>query len=255
MWHAYNLIQEVSGPDLPCCRWRRGSTATRGELTPVRIRRETGSEHQQSGTLPTPLSSRCQLTRFPSSRVQTESATGTMTSRRVHTTLTIAVTKVVYSALAINADPSASGQPGPEDLTTAPTTAAAHATSGSATLHVSGQVSEENQHVKKGAFHTLDLEVDRDFTIIKHAGEWDSVARERIRDMTEVGHGADVGAIVCGEGTLLGWDEGISLRRCLQHCIFRDGQHLPHHKPHDHHSATNRRSSSPETKRRNGPRS
>lgn len=133
-------------------------------------------------------------------RVQTESATGTMTSRRVHTTLTIAVTKVVYSALAINADPSASGQPGPEDLTTAPTTAAAHATSGSATLHVSGQVSEENQHVKKGAFHTLDLEVDRDFTIIKHAGEWDSVARERIRDMTEVGHGADVGAIVCGEG-------------------------------------------------------
>ncbi|KAK4705159.1 protein pelota, partial [Phenoliferia sp. Uapishka_3] len=138
------------------------------------------------------------------SRVQSESATGTTTSRRVHTTLTIQVTKVIYSALAITADPaasfSASSQPAPEDLTTAPTNAAAHATSGTATLHVSGKVSEENQHVKKGAFHTLDLEVDRNFTIIKHAGEWDSVAIDRVRDMTEVGRGADVGAIICGEG-------------------------------------------------------
>lgn len=119
--------------------------------------------------------------------------------------LTIEVTKVVYSALAVTADPnpasaSSSAQPAPEELTTGPTNAGAHATSGTATLHVSGTVAEENDHVKKGAFHTLDLEVDRDFTVIKHAGEWDSVARDRVRDMTEVGRGADVGAIVCGEG-------------------------------------------------------
>ena len=65
---------------------------------------------------------------------------------------------------------------------------------------MSGRVSSENPHVKKGAFHTLDLEVGRDFTIIKGEGEWDSIARERIREVTEPGRGAEVGAVVCGEG-------------------------------------------------------
>ena len=72
--------------------------------------------------------------------------------------------------------------------------------SGNATLHISGKVSSENPHVKKGAYHTLDLEVGRDFTIIKGEGEWDSIARERIRDVTEPGRGAEVGAIICGDG-------------------------------------------------------
>lgn len=140
-------------------------------------------------------------------RVQQESATGSTASHRVHLKLTIVVSKVIYSALAIAADPSnptasSSNAAAPEELTLAGSTAATsgHATSGTATLHVSGKVSSENPHVKKGAFHTLDLEVGRDFTIIKQAGEWDSVARERIREVTEVARGADVGAIVCGEG-------------------------------------------------------
>lgn len=160
MWHAYNLIQE--GDEL------RGSAVR---------------------------------------RVQQESATGSTASHRVHLKLTIVVSKVIYSALAIAADPSnptasSSNAAAPEELTLAGSTAATsgHATSGTATLHVSGKVSSENPHVKKGAFHTLDLEVGRDFTIIKQAGEWDSVARERIREVTEVARGADVGAIVCGEG-------------------------------------------------------
>ena len=136
----------------------------------------------------------------------TESSTGSTSSHRVHLKLTIIVSKVLYSALAQTSDAapgtsgaSASGASTPE-LTTAPTTGASSSTAGTATLHVSGKVSSENQHVKKGAFHTLDLEVGRDFTIIKQEGEWDSIARERIREVTEPGRGAEVGAIVCGEG-------------------------------------------------------
>ncbi|ORY85375.1 hypothetical protein BCR35DRAFT_302850 [Leucosporidium creatinivorum] len=160
MWHAYNLIQE--GDEL------RGSAVR---------------------------------------RVTTESSTGSTSSHRVHLKLTIIVSKVLYSALAQSEQPSssssaaASGSTTPtETLTTAPTTGAASSTAGTATLHVSGKVSSENLHVKKGAFHTLDLEVGRDFTIIKQEGEWDSIARERIREVTEPGRGAEVGAIVCGEG-------------------------------------------------------
>lgn len=51
-----------------------------------------------------------------------------------------------------------------------------------------------------GAYHTLDLETGRDFTLTKGAGEWDSIGLERIHEATEVGGGAEVGAIVCGEG-------------------------------------------------------
>ncbi|KAI5479391.1 importin beta-2 subunit [Pseudohyphozyma bogoriensis] len=137
-------------------------------------------------------------------RVQTESSTGSTSSHRVHLKLTIIVTKVLYSALASaepsTTNPSSSTAP-PEELTLGPSTnVGAAGAGGTATLHVSGKVSSENPHVKKGAFHTLDLEVGRDFTIIKQAGEWDSVARERIKEITEVARGADVGAVVCGEG-------------------------------------------------------
>lgn len=119
----------------------------------------------------------------------------------MHLKLTIQVDRVLYSALA-QSDPSAAADP----LRSTETSAAAAASSGTAgttTLHVSGKVTSENEHVKKGAFHTLDLEIGRDFTIIKGESEWDSIARERIKEMTEPGRGADVGAIVCGEGAWL----------------------------------------------------
>ncbi|GAA6059104.1 hypothetical protein JCM10212_002075 [Sporobolomyces blumeae] len=133
-------------------------------------------------------------------RVTTESSTGSTSSHRVHLKLTLQVDKVLYSALALSEQQP---QHGP-DSTSSPAAASAPAVSsgasGTSTLHVSGRVTSENPHVKKGAFHTLDLEVGRDFSIIKGIGSWDSVARERIREMTEPGRGADVGAIVCGEG-------------------------------------------------------
>ncbi|GAA5863615.1 hypothetical protein JCM1840_000079 [Sporobolomyces johnsonii] len=135
-------------------------------------------------------------------RVTTESSTGSTASHRVHLKLTLVVDKVLYSALALSEAAAASASSSaPSTGTSTPSApATAGGTSGTATLHVSGKVSSENPHVKKGAFHTLDLEVGRDFTIIKGEGEWDSIARERIREMTEPGRGADVGAIVCGEG-------------------------------------------------------
>ena len=57
---------------------------------------------------------------------------------------------------------------------------------------------EENDYVKMGAFHTLDIESNRDVRIEKL--EWDSISLERIEEASLPGRGAEVGAIVCGEG-------------------------------------------------------
>jgi hypothetical protein len=130
--------------------------------------------------------------------VTTETATGSSSSVRVRLNLTLVVDKVVYSALALSEAAAASTSSTSAEPAT--TSTAGQPTSGTATLHVSGPVSSENPHVKKGAFHTLDLEVGRDFTIVKLEGEWDSIARERIREVTEPTRGAEVGAILCGEG-------------------------------------------------------
>ena len=84
-----------------------------------------------------------------------------------------------------------------------------------ASLQIAGQVVEENDYVRLGAYHTLDLEgelpclksdqrltvANRDFRLTKTSG-WDSVALERISESTKEGRGAEVGAVVCGEGEL-----------------------------------------------------
>jgi len=48
------------------------------------------------------------------------------------------------------------------------------------------------------AFHTLDIEVDRNVRIEKD--EWDSIALATVGESCVPGRGAEVGAIVCGEG-------------------------------------------------------
>jgi len=48
------------------------------------------------------------------------------------------------------------------------------------------------------AFHTLDIEVGRDVRIEKD--EWDSIALTTVEESCVPGRGAEVGAIVCGEG-------------------------------------------------------
>ncbi|EPE25563.1 L30e-like protein [Glarea lozoyensis ATCC 20868] len=101
-------------------------------------------------------------------RVTTESATGSTSSTRVHTTLLIRVTNIEF-------DPQASQ------------------------LHVSGRVAEENKWVKNGAYHTLDLELQRNFTIEKSEG-WDSVALDVVREAVKQDKEGTVPAVVMQEG-------------------------------------------------------
>ncbi|EAU84885.2 pelota [Coprinopsis cinerea okayama7 len=118
-------------------------------------------------------------------RVQNVSSTGSTESHRVRTTLTIQVSRVEFS-------PASSGQDGSEN--------SAGGSVPNASLHISGPVISENQYVRMGAFHTLDIEPNRDVRIEKSEG-WDSVARARVEEAIVPGRGAEVAAVVCGEGT------------------------------------------------------
>ncbi|KAI9659105.1 MAG: Translation factor pelota [Bathelium mastoideum] len=101
-------------------------------------------------------------------RISTESATGSTTSRRVTLTLVIRVRSTDF-------DPQASQ------------------------LHVSGQVAEENQHVKLGGYHTLDLELHRSLTLEKGEG-WDSVALGILQDALDQTKKAELFAVAMQEG-------------------------------------------------------
>ncbi|KZT74317.1 hypothetical protein DAEQUDRAFT_761185 [Daedalea quercina L-15889] len=121
-------------------------------------------------------------------RVQNVSATGSIESHRVRLNLTLAVIRVAWSPSTASAgDPSSSADAG----------------QASAALQVTGQVAQENPHVKMGAFHTLDIEANRDVRIEKDEGGWDSVALARVEESCVPGRGAEVAAVVCGEGTAI----------------------------------------------------
>ena len=66
------------------------------------------------------------------------------------------------------------------------------------TLRINGTVIEENPHVQMGAYHTIDLEQHRAFTLWKD--EWDSVALDRIKLACDVTQRAEVGAICMQDG-------------------------------------------------------
>ncbi|XP_074634988.1 protein pelota homolog isoform X3 [Acropora palmata] len=80
-------------------------------------------------------------------RVQNESMTGSVSSSKVRTTLTIAVEGIEFDTQACM-------------------------------LRIKGRNVEENQYVKMGAYHTIDLELNRKFTLIKEY--WDVIALERV---------------------------------------------------------------------------
>jgi protein pelota len=71
---------------------------------------------------------------------------------------------------------------------------------GSGQLHVAGKVASENEHVKMGQHHTLDLELNRKFTLEKADG-WDSVALEMLKEACDTDRRAELWAVVMGEGT------------------------------------------------------
>jgi hypothetical protein len=82
---------------------------------------------------------------------------------------------------------------------------------------------------------------NRDFSIHKHEGGWDSVALEVIEDATKEGRGADVGAVVLGNGQylyLLRNNAFLSYQFslvCLRYCCD-----LPFVRAHDRNPSTNR---------------
>ncbi|KAJ3896104.1 eRF1 domain 1-domain-containing protein [Lentinula edodes] len=119
-------------------------------------------------------------------RVQKTSATGSIDSQRIRLNLTLEVTNVEFSSYSAAAEQSSSTDPS--------------GSNNSAALQIAGRVIVENPHVKLGAFHTLDVEANRDVRIEKADG-WDSIALSRVQEAIVPGRGAEVGAIVCGEGT------------------------------------------------------
>ncbi len=83
----------------------------------------------------------------PASKVKSESSTGSSESRKLRMNLTVEVLTVDFDTEA-------------------------------GTLRVKGRNVSENQLVKMGAHHSLELEMNQPFTLFKHL--WDSVARDRI---------------------------------------------------------------------------
>ncbi|KAG5854756.1 protein pelota homolog [Anguilla anguilla] len=100
-------------------------------------------------------------------KVQTESSTGSVGSSRVRTTLTVSVEAIDFDSQACQ-------------------------------LRVKGTNIEENQYVKMGAYHTIELELNRKFTLAKKI--WDSVVLDRIEQACDPAQKADVAAVVMQEG-------------------------------------------------------
>ncbi|XP_031553957.1 protein pelota homolog [Actinia tenebrosa] len=100
-------------------------------------------------------------------RVQTESATGSVSSNKIRTTLTLAVENIEFDTQAC-------------------------------VLRVKGRNTEENQFVKMGAYHTIDLELNRKFTLIKE--QWDFIALDRVDMACDPTQHADLAAIILHEG-------------------------------------------------------
>lgn len=102
-------------------------------------------------------------------KVNMESATGSNTSERIVMNLTIRVTSVSYDAAgsAIRAKGKA-------------------------------EVGEDDKYVKKGQFHTIELEPNRAFQLGK--SNWDSVYLERLNLAINPSTDADLAAIVMQEG-------------------------------------------------------
>ena len=95
-------------------------------------------------------------------KVTTEGATGSSRSQKIRLTLTLEVVDIYFDTEAC-------------------------------ALRIKGRNIEENEHVKLGAYHTIDLETNRKFTLSKN--EWDTVSIERVELATDPAKSADVAAI------------------------------------------------------------
>ncbi|WFD30178.1 Translation factor pelota [Malassezia sp. CBS 17886] len=152
-------------------------------------------------------------------RVQSESSTGSIESHRVRLMLTVRVTKLDFemansgaaATTPLGATPAAGSQPGSGASSAATTpqsslvlgeagasTMHTGASQGEPTLHISGRVAEENEHVRMGSFHTLDVEINRKLTITKEL--WDQHHLDVLDESGNAVNNAEVGALILGEG-------------------------------------------------------
>eukprot|EP00899_Mesostigma_viride_P023423 jgi/Mesvir1/4265/Mv22226-RA.1 len=65
-------------------------------------------------------------------------------------------------------------------------------------LRLSGKNTTENEYVKLGAYHTLELDVQRPFTIQKSS--WDALSLEIVKNACDPAASADLAAVVMNEG-------------------------------------------------------
>ncbi|XP_015790696.1 protein pelota [Tetranychus urticae] len=100
-------------------------------------------------------------------KVTLESATGSTGSSRVRTTLTLKVESTEYDTQAC-------------------------------LVRVKGRNIVENQFVKMNQYHTLDLELNRKFTLTKE--HWDSIALDRLEMACDPTQRADLAAVVMQQG-------------------------------------------------------
>ncbi|VIO92417.1 Uncharacterized protein BM_BM5411 [Brugia malayi] len=100
-------------------------------------------------------------------KVTTESNTGSTYSQRVHTVLSISIETVDFDPIAC-------------------------------ILHLKGRNVAENQHVKMGQYHTLDIDVGKKFKLWKP--QWDSIDLDRLDLALDPSRTADVAAVVMHEG-------------------------------------------------------
>ena len=100
-------------------------------------------------------------------KVVREGATGSVRSEKVKISLTIEVKKTEFDAEVC-------------------------------VLHLAGTNSEESEHVKLGAYHTLHLELNRNFTVEKDC--WDAVVLERLDEAADPARAAEVAAVAMQAG-------------------------------------------------------
>ncbi|XP_064391846.1 protein pelota homolog [Halichondria panicea] len=100
-------------------------------------------------------------------KVKDESSTGSSTTSRVRTTLTVTVENIEFDTAACE-------------------------------LRVKGRNIQENQYVKMGAYHTIDLQLNQKLTLCK--GCWDIVALDRLDLSCDPTRTADVAAVIMHEG-------------------------------------------------------
>ena len=100
-------------------------------------------------------------------KITTEGSTGSRQSTKIRLTLTLVVEDIDFDTQACR-------------------------------LRVKGRNIEENEHVKMGAYHTIDVEANRKFTLTKE--DWDTVSLERVEEATDPSKTADVAAVVMQEG-------------------------------------------------------